>query len=48
MTEPLSILGLITHASIPVQLVMLSLVAASVYSWSLIVKYRRVHSRASE
>lgn len=46
MTEPLSILGLITHASIPVQLVMLSLVAASVYSWSLIVKYRRVHSRA--
>jgi biopolymer transport protein TolQ len=46
MTEPLSILGLISHASIPVQLVMLSLVAASVYSWSLIVKYRRVHSRA--
>jgi hypothetical protein len=27
MTEPLSILGLITHASIPVKLVMLSLVA---------------------
>jgi biopolymer transport protein TolQ len=46
MTEHLSILGLISHASIPVQLVMLSLVAASVYSWSLIVKYRRVHSRA--
>ena len=46
MTEHLSILGLITHASIPVQLVMLSLIAASVYSWSLIVKYRRVHRRA--
>ncbi|HQV81013.1 MAG: protein TolQ [Moraxellaceae bacterium] len=46
MTEHLSILGLISHASIPVQLVMLSLIAASVYSWSLIVKYRRVHRRA--
>ena len=46
MTEHLSILGLITHASIPVQLVMLSLIAASEYSWSLIVKYRRVHRRA--
>lgn len=47
MTEHLSILGLVTHASIPVQLVMLSLVAASVYSWSLIVKYKRVHKRAA-
>lgn len=46
MTEQLSILGLISHASIPVQLVMLSLVAASVYSWMLIVTYRRLHSRA--
>lgn len=47
MTEHLSILGLVTHASVPVQLVMLSLVAASVYSWSLIVKYKRVHKRAA-
>ncbi|HNA22459.1 MAG TPA: Tol-Pal system subunit TolQ, partial [Agitococcus sp.] len=40
MTEQLSVIGLISHASIPVQLVMLSLVAASVYSWTLIAKYR--------
>lgn len=48
MTEHLSIIGLISHASIPVQLVMLSLVAASVYSWTLIAKYRTVHRRAAQ
>ncbi len=48
MTEHLSIIGLISHASIPVQLVMLSLVAASVYSWTLIAKYRTVHHRATK
>ena len=48
MTEHLSIIGLISHASIPVQLVMLSLVAASVYSWTLIAKYRTVHRRANK
>ena len=48
MTEQLSVIGLISHASIPVQLVMLSLVAASVYSWTLIVKYRTVHRRAAQ
>ena len=48
MTEHLSIIGLISHASIPVQLVMLSLVAASVYSWTLIAKYRTVHHRAAK
>lgn len=47
MTEPLSIAGLISHASLPVQLVMLSLVAASVYSWGLIIKYRKVHRHAT-
>ena len=46
MNEPLSILGLITHASIPVQLVMLALISASVYSWTLIAKYRVVHRSA--
>jgi biopolymer transport protein TolQ len=44
--ESLSILGLVAHASIPVQLVMLSLAAASVYSWALIIRYRRVHAQA--
>ncbi|HMU87570.1 MAG TPA: protein TolQ [Agitococcus sp.] len=48
MTEQLSVIGLISHASIPVQLVMLSLVAASVYSWTLIAKYRTVHRRAAQ
>ncbi|PTQ88270.1 protein TolQ [Agitococcus lubricus] len=44
----LSILGLISHASIPVKLVMLSLVGASIYSWSLIAKYRTVHRSANK
>ncbi len=44
--ESLSILGLVTHASVPVQLVMLALVAASVYSWALIIRYRKVHRLA--
>ncbi|HQV21494.1 MAG: protein TolQ [Moraxellaceae bacterium] len=48
MTEQLSIIGLVTHASVPVQLVMLALVAASVYSWSLIIKYRKVHRCAAQ
>ncbi len=48
MTEHLSIIGLVTHASVPVQLVMLALVAASIYSWSLIIKYRNVHRRAAQ
>ena len=46
--ESLSILGLVAHASIPVQLVMLALAAASVYSWALIIRYRRVHKLARQ
>ena len=46
MNESLSILGLITHASIPVKLVIFALISSSVYSWTLIVKYRSVHRHA--
>ena len=46
MNESLSILGLITHASIPVKLVMFALISSSIYSWTLIVKYRSVHRHA--
>ena len=46
MNESLSILGLITHASIPVKLVIFALISSSIYSWTLIVKYRSVHRHA--
>lgn len=44
--ESLSLLGLVAHASVPVQLVMLALLGASVYSWTLIIRYRRIHRTA--
>lgn len=48
MNESLSILGLIGHASIPVKLVILILISASVYSWTLIARYRLVHRSAQQ
>lgn len=48
LKQSLSMLDLITHASIPVQFVMLALLAASIYSWTLIFKYRRIHRHARQ
>ena len=44
----LSILRLIVEATIVVQLVMLMLVGASVYSWSIVFRKRAVLGRAKE
>lgn len=46
MDNKLSILTLILDASLVVQLVMLMLLAASVYSWFIIIRKRRVLGRA--
>jgi len=45
---PLSILELILGASIPVQLVMLLLLAASISSWTIIFRKRRLLERAEK
>ena len=45
MTTDMSILGLVLNASIPVQLVMLILLGASVVSWSIIFTKRRLIRR---
>ncbi len=45
MPSDLSVLSLVLNASIPVQLVMLILVAASIMSWSIIFTKRRLISR---
>jgi biopolymer transport protein TolQ len=42
----LSVWQLVTHASLVVQLVMLLLLAASVYSWTLIFQRRSIYGRA--
>ena len=48
MTTDMSILNLIMQASIPVQIVMLILLAASITSWSIIFSKRRIISRTKE
>jgi biopolymer transport protein TolQ len=45
MTPDMSIVGMLFSASIPVQLVMLTLVGASVLSWSIILTKRRLIRR---
>ena len=46
--EGLDYLSLILHASLPVQLVMLLLVLASVVSWVIIFRKMKVYARANE
>lgn len=48
MTSDMSIVGLLFDASLPVQLVMLLLVIASVMSWSIILTKRRLVRRTAE
>ena len=48
MTTDMSIMRLVLDASIPVQLVLLLLVAASLISWSIIFTKRRLVGRRSE
>jgi biopolymer transport protein TolQ len=48
MTTDMSILNLVMGASIPVQIVMLILLAASIASWSIIFTKRRIISRTKE
>ncbi|HEX7718967.1 MAG TPA: protein TolQ [Woeseiaceae bacterium] len=48
MTTDMSILNLVMAASIPVQIVMLILLAASIASWSIIFTKRRIISRTKE
>ena len=47
MGEPLSVWSLVLEASLLVQLVMLSLMLASIFSWSMILQrvsvFRRAH-----
>ena len=46
MVEPLSIIKLIVQASIPVQIVIALLLAASLSSWAIIFRKRRIIGRA--
>jgi biopolymer transport protein TolQ len=48
MTADLSIIGLLINASLPVQIVMLLLVAASLVSWSIIFTKRRLIRRTTD
>ncbi len=48
MTTDMSILNLVMEASIPVQIVMLILLVASIASWSIILTKQRVISRTKE
>lgn len=48
MTTDMSILSLIMGASVPVQIVMLILLAASIASWSIIFSKRRIISRTKD
>jgi biopolymer transport protein TolQ len=48
MTADLSVTGLLLGASLPVQIVMLLLIAASVVSWSIIFTKRRLISRTKD
>ena len=46
MNEPLSLLRLIVQASVPVQIVIGILLAASLGSWAIIFRKRRVIGRS--
>ena len=48
MTSDLSIVGLLLDASLPVQLVMILLIAASLVSWSIILTKRRLIRRTKD
>ena len=48
MTTDMSLIALVMGASLPVKLVMLILLAASVVSWSIIFSKRRIISRTKE
>ena len=48
MTADMSIIGLLLGASVPVQIVMLLLIGASVVSWSIIFTKRRLIRRTTE
>lgn len=48
MSNNINVLDLILHASLPVQLVMLLLVVASISSWVIILMKKRVLDRASK
>ncbi len=48
MTADMTVVGLLMEASIPVQIVMLLLIAASVVSWSIIFTKRRLIRRTKE
>ncbi|MCG8371052.1 MAG: protein TolQ [Proteobacteria bacterium] len=48
MTADLSVVGLLMGASLPVQIVMLLLIAASVVSWSIIFTKRRLIRRSKD
>jgi biopolymer transport protein TolQ len=48
MTADMSVISLLLEASIPVQFVMLLLIAASVVSWSIIFNKRRLLRRTTE
>ena len=48
MTADLTVLGLLLGASLPVKIVMLLLVAASLVSWSIIFTKRRLISRTQD
>ena len=45
MTADMSVIGLLIHASLPVQIVMLLLIIASLMSWSIIFTKRRLIRR---
>jgi len=48
MTADLTVLGLLMGASLPVQIVMLLLVGASIVSWSIIFTKRRLIRRTKD
>ena len=48
MTADMSVVGLLMGASLPVQIVMLLLIGASVVSWSIIFTKRRLIRRTQE
>jgi biopolymer transport protein TolQ len=47
MTQELDYVQLILHASLPVQLVLLALLAASIWSWTIILRKRAMIDQAS-
>ena len=48
MTADMSVVGLLLHASMPVQIVMILLIIASIMSWSIIFSKRRLIRRTKD